>query len=316
VPRLIGIDEAGYGPLLGPLVVGASAWEVDDAAAAGELWTPLAECVTAAPRRGDWRLTVGDSKQVFSRSGGVGSLERSVLGFLRATGAAAATPAELLAALGATPPAATLPWYAARVGGLPLAPTQAASDALVGKLGRTMQTAGARCTALLAEVVPEDEFNARVGQTGNKATVLLERVLRLVDRAARGAAQACIHVDRLGGRAHYGDELRRAFPDRALHVLAETSTASRYALCRDDATWELTFTVGADARHLPVALASMLAKYVREVLMEAFNAYWRAAAPSLRPTAGYYTDAQRFLGDIAALLPASGLDPARFVRAR
>jgi len=99
-------------------------------------------------------------------------------------------------------------------------------------------------------------------------------------------------------------------------VLAETSTASRYALCRDDATWELTFTVGADARHLPVALASMLAKYVREVLMEAFNAYWRAAAPSLRPTAGYYTDAQRFLGDIAALLPATGLDPSRFVRTR
>ena len=73
----------------------------------------------------------------------------------------------------------------------------------------------------------------------------------------------------------------------------------------------------AEERHLPVALASMFAKYVRELLMGAFNHYWQQVVPGLRPTAGYYTDAMRFLADIDPAL-AVGRTPERrlFVRAR
>jgi hypothetical protein len=60
----------------------------------------------------------------------------------------------------------------------------------------------------------------------------------------------------------------------------------------------------------------MLAKYVRELLMERFNAYWRTLAPELQPTAGYYTDAQRFLAAIAPLLAREDVPRERFVRAR
>ena len=44
----------------------------------------------------------------------------------------------------------------------------------------------------------------------------------------------------------------------------------------------------------------MTAKYLRELSMRAFNEFWRARVPNLRPTAGYPKDAHRFRKDIAA----------------
>jgi ribonuclease HII len=86
----VGIDEVGYGPSLGPLVVAA-------ACSAGPL--PAG-------------VRIGDSKKVFSQAKGIGTLEPAVLGFLRA-----ATFSELLDKLSARMPDA--PWYAAPLG-LPL----------------------------------------------------------------------------------------------------------------------------------------------------------------------------------------------------
>jgi len=51
-------------------------------------------------------------------------------------------------------------------------------------------------------------------------------------------------------------------------------------------------------RHLPTALASMTAKYLRELAMRPFNAFWQRHVPELKPTAGYPTDAVRFYSDI------------------
>jgi ribonuclease HII len=80
----VGIDEVGYGPSLGPLVVAAAAARA-----------PLPAGVKIA-----------DSKKVFSQARGVSSLEPAVLGFLPAD-----TFTGLLDLLSATLPAH--PWYAA-----------------------------------------------------------------------------------------------------------------------------------------------------------------------------------------------------------
>lgn len=78
----VGIDEVGYGPKLGPLVVvGAAARK------------PL-----RAPVR------IADSKELFSQARGVGALEPAVLGFLRER-----SLRSLLLRLGAVLP--TAPWY-------------------------------------------------------------------------------------------------------------------------------------------------------------------------------------------------------------
>jgi hypothetical protein len=78
------------------------------------------------------------------------------------------------------------------------------------------------------------------------------------------------------------------------------------------------FGVDADCEHLPVALASMSAKYLRELLMQRFNDYWRGLAPAVTPTAGYYQDALRFLEDLEFILGSERAPIRRelFVRSR
>ena len=60
--------------------------------------------------------------------------------------------------------------------------------------------------------------------------------------------------------------------------------------------------VDSEREHLPAAYASMAAKYLRELLMMRYQAYWRTLAPEVRPTAGYYADGRRFLREIEPYL--------------
>ena len=104
----VGIDEVGYGPSLGPLVVAA-------ACARGPLRSSL---------------RIADSKKVFSQARGVGSLEPAVLGFVPA-----ATFADLLRKLETPLPDA--PWYRST---LPL-PAVPPAPGLEGALARLVEPA-------------------------------------------------------------------------------------------------------------------------------------------------------------------------------
>jgi ribonuclease HII len=59
-----------------------------------------------------------------------------------------------------------------------------------------------------------------------------------------------------------------------------------------------SFEVEAESRHFTVALASMVSKYIREVLMRQFNRYWQKHVPGIKATAGYPVDSHRFLAEI------------------
>ena len=79
MPFLIGTDEAGYGPNLGPLTVTGTLWETPDTG------TDLYQALSASVRqksKGDG-IFVADSKKVYS-SGSIKELETSVLSLVYA----------------------------------------------------------------------------------------------------------------------------------------------------------------------------------------------------------------------------------------
>src|SRR5687767_9088016 len=88
---IVGIDEAGYGPLLGPLVVSAVAFDVplallreSDPAAGLNLWTLLKSSIAKRPNKRGSRLAVADSKILYDSSDsecGLKLLERAALVF-------------------------------------------------------------------------------------------------------------------------------------------------------------------------------------------------------------------------------------------
>ena len=316
----MGIDEAGYGPLLGPLINAASIWDVADGAAEDAWWDRLGDCVTRTPHANEWRLHIDDSKRVYKRAVGLGTLERGVLAFCGLNGGVPTCTATFLQAVasGCEPSGSRLPWYAGRPRALPLDAKRAPSVELVAKLRQHLAAANIRFIAAHSWPLAEDQYNERLARTDNKAAVLLERVLQLAEhaRATAGDQDVLVRVDHLGGRVRYHDLLRLAYPERELTIIRETSRRSTYRLAGQTSTLTFDFVVAGDQASLPIALASMFAKYTRELIMLDFNDFWRRWQPELRPTAGYYRDAQRFLDDIAPLIPQSGLERPRFVRGR
>ena len=69
---------------------------------------------------------------------------------------------------------------------------------------------------------------------------------------------------------------------------------------------DIRFSKGADRFSFPVAAASILAKYTRELFMKNLNDYWCGRIDGLKPTAGYPEDAKRFMYVVMPELLASG----------
>ena len=308
---LAGIDEAGYGPLLGPLAVGLSAFRVEGRDPPGSLRRAL------DPRRHGVR--VGDSKAIHHPARGVGPLEGHVLAVLAARdGAAPEDGAGLFAALGIPPPPADHPWYEflpARA--LPLAADRADIEHRGAALARALREEAVSLALLRARVLPEGRFNEAVALAGTKSAVLFDESAALVEAAlSLGDGEPLeVHCDRQGARARYAALLQARFPDRLVRILREGPAASAYDLGgRFPAL--VRFEVKADARSPATGLASMAAKYLREVWMESLNAWILRGAPGVRPTAGYWTDGIRFLRETGEARRRRGVDEALLVRRR
>ncbi|MEA3225650.1 MAG: hypothetical protein U9Q07_06830, partial [Planctomycetota bacterium] len=123
-------------------------------------------------------------------------------------------------------------------------------------------------------------------------------------------------VDRQGGRVHYRRVLQRMFDDMELRILRETPATSSYELKAGDKDMRLHFVVKADERFLPVSLASMTSKYLRELLVGNINRYFNSFSADLKPTAGYWTDGLRFIEDIKTNLPDVGFNSEQLIRSR
>ncbi len=315
-----GIDEAGYGPKLGPLVVAGTAFALPGQGREGVLWDLLGDAVCRRAGRSDGRLVVNDSKQVYSRSAGLRRLEEGVLAATHAaTGSGVSRAGQLLALLsaGRDPSGTPQPWFAGAAGlPLPVESNPSAVESKAELLRLALQRAGARLLAPRAVVVLPGEYNRIVARTRNKSLLLFQKcgiILQELWRCA-GPGVSRIVVDRHGGRIRYRRLLGDVFPDCQCDVLQEEKGWSAYRISSGDRTLLLSFLEEGDARVMPVALGSMVAKYVRELYMLAFNRYWGERLPGLVPTAGYGRDAGRFMRDVAPALRARGIAPSALTR--
>jgi hypothetical protein len=327
---VVGIDEAGYGPLLGPLVVSATAFDVPvaaikesaDPAVGPDLWKLLSDSVMRSASKRDPRVAVADSKKLHGKGGGNHGLlllERAALAFMMQLGEMPTGLRELLR--GVCPHVlgqlGGYPWYAGADVELP---TDCGRDAVGlqrNALGRSLADAGVRFRGAWVEVLPEGHYNRQIEATRNKAVVLFGRTTRLIQRVADsvGPHPLRIWIDRQGGRTGYRRPLMTAFEDAQLEVLEESPDRSGYRLNRRPAPWAIRFVKEGETHHLPIALASIISKYVRELFMISFNRYWCSQVAGLRPTAGYYEDGQRFLADIQDCEACRCVDRQMLVRA-
>ena len=319
---IAGIDEAGYGPRLGPLVVSAAAFQVEEAPGGpGGLWDLRSECVGRPGRGAGKRLAVGDSKLLYKGGGGLDGLEKPLLAFLGAAGAAVGSPDELCAHLFSERCRASLgahPWYADRGERLPLDAPAGEIAEWAGRLRGCCAARGVAVGPFASRALAEAEFNRRVERLGNKATVLMGLVAELLAglRAAAGSDRLDVYVDRLGGRTDYRPLLSMAFPGAWVWEQERGEERQVYRVEGLAGPTRAEFMVKADRSCFPAALASITSKYLREIFMRRFNAYWKGVDSQIPQTSGYWADAGRFLEAIAAHRQQMEIADGELIRCR
>ena len=297
----IGIDEAGYGPNLGPLVMTAVACRLPDDLAQADLWQTLSAGVRRERRAGDGRLLINDSKQVYSARNGLGDLEAAVLSFLGAAQASFTCAAEILAHLcpNHCEDLAREVWYHGKTS-LPTACTREAIEPGAAKLRQASAAKELSWGPVRAVVVCPHRFNDLVDHWDSKGAVLAVAMAELMRRhlSDNGAEPLSVVVDKHGGRNYYSALVQEAVGAGVTQAREESALRSVYEVIGLDHPLRVTFMPRADGEDLCVALASMVSKYLRELLMAEFNDFWQKHLPDLAPTAGYPQDAARFFADI------------------
>ena len=310
--HLIGTDEAGYGPNLGPLTIGATVWRLPASVETDDLFSLLGETIVQKPGHADRdHLPIADSKVLYQSGKGLGHLERGLFAGLALLGHRPESWRELFAVL--APQVLILfdqiPWYAGYNEPLPIDTSREQLDRDVDLLQNACCAAGVQLISIRTQVIPPESFNHRVDAAGSKGVVLSGLTLELVVDAMRHAEAGPIHIlcDKHGGRNRYADLLGEYFPDWLIEIHGEAREVSRYRFGPAERRVEIAFQMKAEST-VPAALASMAAKYLRELSMRAFNRFWCDRQPNLAPTAGYPQDARRFREAIAPLCEELAID--------
>jgi hypothetical protein len=349
---LIGIDEAGYGPRIGPLCHGYSAIRCPDhGQTPPDLWKLLHPSVMRVPGF-DGSTIVDDSKKVHGAPGGKELLARGIRAFMACTSCSADSANAgiyfsddlylrilpdrdrarleeddwcMAASMPAVPPPPET-----RDDEPPAAPTTARpkrASKKVAALGpppekippihEALSQNGITVLAVGARGMSAKHYNAVLRSGLNKAdvnwSVIAEQFSKLVSLAQPGENIHAV-IDRQGGRKFYAGKIGDLFPGAMPWTESETPTTSVYRIETDGRTVRVAFMVDADGQTLPVALGSMAAKLARELCMKRLNDYFRRHEPQLKPTAGYYGDASRFLRETSGLRRKLKIPNAALIR--
>jgi hypothetical protein len=283
------------------------------------LWRVLKKSVGDKRKHLAGRLLIADSKKVYSKSLGIRHLERSVLACLRCLGKEPSTLAELaeMVCPNCLEQLSDYPWYK-DAGGFRLS-TDCADRAIAASvLADDLVSNGIELLELKSYCLEVAHYNKMVNSVKNKANVLFTATAILIKNAFDNFAgdDLQIIIDRQGGRVRYRKALQLMFPEMELKIIRESQTISSYELEANGKQMRLHFVVGADVNYLPVSLASMVSKYLRELLIGCMNRYFAGFHPGLRPTAGYWKDGLRFIEDLKTHLPHLQIDSNQLIRCR
>ncbi len=336
-----GIDEAGYGPMLGPLCTAMCVLALEPRAnhplpadgSPPDVWAMLAPDVVRTPKeaRASGGVAIDDSKRLKGSNAlktrhPLHHLERGLFAMARTLWGpeqpVPETDRELCARLGTPLPTAPMPEsklttepsaapHEASVDvlgdvQLPLSGTLAEHRLLGARIGSACTRAGLRVLDLTCIRTEPGAFNELLVRRGSKAGASWEAVRRLIARlwashAVRDAEQIVprLVLDRQGARRSYADLLRASARGiERVQTIAQTDAKSVYQLEGSGRRLRVIVQSEAETEHFPVALASMAAKYTRELAMERFNRAWSGRLPELKPTAGYVQDARRWLDEV------------------
>lgn len=307
--RFCGIDEAALGSILGPFCACLVEIVSDDPLLSTTDFYEVLKNSISRNIDDIARPSIADSKALYNPTCGIHRLEHNVRVFFEVSGMRA--PHHLHEFVHTFCPAedarhlATNPWFCnTKKNSLPL------SKIDIEKIRRDAETVrrdlrkrNMKLNPPRLRFITAATFNGQLKAGMNKAETVRTYLLPLIAHALRNSATdgGRISIDRQGGRRYYSSWLNHLIPESNAIVLQESQKKSVYAL--DGILVE--FMVSADRIRLETALASMFAKYLREVAMHSFNNWWRQNHSSLRGTAGYPLDGRRFVNDLeeAKLLP-------------
>ncbi len=199
-------------------------------------------------------------------------------------------------------------------------PIDATADELVrlsARFAKACEAAGVRPLVIRARLVFPAQFNDLVDHYGSKGAALshvtvglLREVMNCIPALAPRStplAPTFAVCDKHGGRNFYTALLQHHFSEHWIEPIHESRAESRYEWGPPESRMRVAFRMNGE-RFFPTALASMTAKYLRELAMRAFNEFWGTQVPDLRPTAGYPKDSHRFRNDIRAAQRKLGID--------
>ena len=318
-----GIDEAGYGPLFGPLVIARSIFVLDQHAPTlgpPSLWSLLRSTVCKKPGDKKKRLAINDSKILYKPAWSLEHIERGVLSFLSTSGIIPKNLNELLEKLAYDQLSCQIKhdWYHASDGGprVPLFLSLSQLDKSKRRLHRAMLNNSIHLADIKAAVVFEDRFNQMVRIKGSKtgcAWTFVSGHLRSI-WLRYGEHHPLVIVDRQGGRRSYQPLLEPIFYPAKSSTLYENPLESCYRISHFNRQMHILVRVRSEHRHFPAAMASMVAKYLRELLMMRFQNFWSVHAPKIKPTFGYFKDGKRFLKEIEPHITELNIEPENFIR--
>lgn len=220
---ILGTDEAGYGPNLGPLVISVSVWTAERDLSGTEMYNRLRPVVCQASNKKELKSAPGsflldDSKKLYQgrKAAGLKHLEYALLSALRSLDRLEndACFSDLFDALTAcneqTHPLP--PWEKPESLPLPIDADKSCLDETTAAFKRIQEKSGIHLTDLRSDVVFPARFNEQCDALGNKSTLLSKTTLNLLKSALKSCpGETVVWCDKHGGRNFYADLLNECF---------------------------------------------------------------------------------------------------------